>query len=512
MDNITNILKNFINSRIPQKATNVFWQMFNGIEALFTQLEYQLNIRKRENNFLTASHASSLRDLAAKNGFEPTLNIPSTGFLMLKASPKLFNRVGYPLYIPPYSEFKNSVTGAIYYYNNDKPAKLNSESLIIPVVEGEIKSVTNICTEEYIERFYLKEYNVSNNSIVVNCGGIEFLEVKSFFDNENVNDNKQYIVKFSNDNQQPIVIYVRGCCKDETITISYRISSGELGNIDYKATFTTEDIIDINGIEIDINEELIITNASGFQFGSNGTDINAYKASIGYNHGQNLLFDSVSYRNFVNKYSTLLFQQILLPDDSKSINNIFVSKKQSINKYIDVEKQYLRIVEKQSYLLSKDELTNLSKLISEYEYCLSSHNLFQAKTNNYAFQILFNNQNDVNLFGEKVKQLLYFEFSNFLTDRYYQINIETLFTLFMEQNNCFFEYTIFNQNIENDKIKNRMFINTPTIIKHGNNLTNLNVGDCYLPILTGDFDICDSSFKTIKLFFNINIVAKTNIK
>ena len=90
-DNISTILKNFINSRIPQKATNVFWQMFNGIEAMFTQLEYQLNIRKRENNMLTAVHASSLRDLAAKNGFEPVLNIPSAGFLMLKASPRLFN-------------------------------------------------------------------------------------------------------------------------------------------------------------------------------------------------------------------------------------------------------------------------------------------------------------------------------------------------------------------------------------------------------------------------------------
>ena len=69
----------------------------------------------------------------------------------------------------------------------------------------------------------------------------------------------------------------------------------------------------------------------------------------------------------------------------------------------------------------------------------------------------------------------------------------------MEQNKCVFEYTIFNQNIENEKIANRVFVNTPYIINHGNNLTNLNTGDCYLPILKGDFNICDSSFKTVKL-------------
>lgn len=513
MNSISSILKNFINSRIPQKATNVFWQMFNGIEAMFTQLEYQLNIRKRENNMLTAVHALSLRDLAAKNGFEPTLNIPSSGFLMLKASPKLFNRVGYPLYIPPYSEFVNSITGAIYYYSSDKPAKLTSETLIIPVVEGEIKSITKTCTENYIESFYLQEDNISNNSISIKCGDDEYLEVKSFFDNENINENKQFIVKFSNDNQNPIIIYVRGCVKNDALTISYRTSSGELGNIDYKTNFSTEDIIDINGIEIDINEEdLSITNASGFQFGSNGTDINAYRAAIGYNHGQNLLYDSVSYRNFINKYSTLLFQQILLPDDSKAINNIYISKKQSINFNTDIEKQYVSIIENQLYYLSKEEISNLSKLISEYEFCLSSHNLFQSKSNHYAFQILFNTQNEVNFLTDKLKQLIYGEFSKFLNDRYHQINIETLFNTFMETNKCNFEYTIFNQNIENDKIQNRKFINTPYIINHGNNLTNLNVGDCYLPILKGDFNICDSSFKTIKLFFDINIVAKTNIQ
>lgn len=48
------------------------------------------------------------------------------------------------------------------------------------------------------------------------------------FDNENINNNKQYIVKFSNDTQNPICIYVRVVVKEDTLTITYRTSSENL--------------------------------------------------------------------------------------------------------------------------------------------------------------------------------------------------------------------------------------------------------------------------------------------
>jgi len=65
---------------------------------------------KRENNILTAKNLSSLRSLAAQNGVEPTLRIPAKGILLVKISPKLFTRVGYPLFIKPYSVFTNKLT------------------------------------------------------------------------------------------------------------------------------------------------------------------------------------------------------------------------------------------------------------------------------------------------------------------------------------------------------------------------------------------------------------------
>jgi CheY-specific phosphatase CheX len=71
----------------------------------------------------------------------------------------------------------------------------------------------------------------------------------------------------------------------------------------------------------------------------------------------------------------------------------------------------------------------------------------------------------------------------------------------MHENNTFFEYTIFNENIEKSKLAKNVDITTPYIIKHEN----------YLPILKGDFNISDISFNTIKLFFDINIASKDTL-
>lgn len=77
--------------------------MFNGISAAFEYVEYKLNIRKRESNILTANYDSSLRSLAAENGYEPVCKIPAHGVAKVYVNPKLFSRVGYPLFLTPYA-------------------------------------------------------------------------------------------------------------------------------------------------------------------------------------------------------------------------------------------------------------------------------------------------------------------------------------------------------------------------------------------------------------------------
>lgn len=501
MERISTILKKYISERVPNLVTNVFFQMFNGIEAMFNSLEYRLDITKRERNIITAQHVSSLRNLSAQNGFEPTLKIPTKGVLKIQINPKVFGSVGYPLYLPPYAIFKNKVNQLSYYYNSSTVFKITGEQSFIEVIEGELKTLnTTAKNGTYIERVYLAEQNIAHNSIIVEVNGIQYIEVKSFSDNLNVNDNKLFVTKFSGDIQNPIAIYIQNVNINDAILITYRLTSGEQGNIPEVITnFTTTAIIDANGTEVELNDdEISITNNNGFTLGSNGTDANSLRAAIGYNHGINLLFDDISYRNFINKFSTLLLQTIG-HSQAKTINEIYISKRCAINDASgDYKNQYINLRNSGSYLLTKEEKINLSKHLEEFEYALTSHTINDSQTCNYAFQILFENINDKELYADKISQLLYYHFSKFFYDKYYIVNIESLLTQYMTDNNINFEYTIFNQKIEEQKLKEKSDIITPYIIKHDN----------YLPILNGNFIIVDSEYNAFQLFFDINIVSQ----
>lgn len=532
MKRITDILKPYISERIPQKATNIFFQMFNGIQAMFESLEYRLDIFKRERNILTAQNLSSLRNLAAQNGYEPKLRVSSKGILMIRISPKLFNRVGYPLFIKPYSYFTNKISKLNYYYISDKTIRIDTNTIYVPVIEGLIQTTTFVASNELIQRFYIQEEKVAEDSIVVEVEGTQFVNVKSFYDNEGFNDNKQFMVKFSNDSQNPIIVYVKGLKQNDSVNITYRLTNGELGNLTRQQEFETESLVDSLGSSvIPSDDEIKIINISGFNFGSNGTDENALRGAIGYNHGIELLFDNTSYRNFLSKFSNILVQDIKIDNVSKQINNIYIWRKQYLNptnNTRDIIKQYQDIITYNKYTLSDSEKIELDKLLSEYEYCLSSHNLYKAKTVKYALQIMFNNQDELNKYKDEVEQLIYFEFSKFLYIRNHFINLESLFDDFREKYNIRIEYVLFNEHNEKLKFETKnedlLYSNTNYIIYHtvngdrdyylksefNNKNYQQNIEGPFLPILKGDFEIADEDFTPVKLFSDIHFTLITN--
>lgn len=520
MQRISTILKQFISERIPNKATNIFFQMFNGIEAMFTNLEYRLDIFKRENNILTAQNLSSLRSLAAQNGVEPTLRIPAKGILLVKISPKLFTRVGYPLFIKPYSVFTNKLTQVNYTYVSDKTIRIDSgsTSVYVPVIEGTLKQIQVQGSTDFIQRIYLNDSKIADKSIIIESNGKEFTEVKSFYDNYGLNNNRQFIIKWSTNPQYPIIVYIKGHELNQTINITYRLTNGELGNISKTQKFETESIVDTYGSYIVPNtNEISIVNISGFNMGSNGTDENSLRSAIGFNHSQEVLFDNISYRNFLSKFSTICLQDIKIDNLRKQINNIYVWKKicfdTETNQNIIIEyKKVIKTLLKDGFLSDIDK-QNISEIISENEYCLSSHNLYGPKTNHYAIQIMFDNIDDMELHKHQIEELIYFEFSKFLYIRNHSINLESLINKYREQNNIKLWYILFDKRIEQEKIKSltnnsnlQYFerIETPYIINHTvdgfkedgtrsvltrNKPYQSNDEGPWLPLLVGEFDI-----------------------
>lgn len=523
---VTNILRQYISERIPRLATNIFFQLFNAVDAIFQYLEYRLDIFKRERNILTAQHLASLRNLAAQNGFEPTLRKAAAGILMMKINPKLFGRLGYPLFIKPYSVFTTKTSKVEYTYVQEKTIRIDSNTYYIPVVEGRITTQQEKASNGYIQRFYIQNEYVADDSVSVEVNGVSFQEVKSFYNNEGANDNKQFMIKFSGDAQNPIIVYVKGLQKNDVVNIIYRLTNGELGNISNIQQFTTDDITDIYGSNVSpADDELEIVNCAGFNMGSNGTDENALRAAIGYNHNINLLFDNVSYRNFLSKFSTVLVQDIKINKEHKQINNIYLWRKNSIKltaNSTDIKKQYLEILNFKKYLLSSSERAEIDSILKEYEYCLSSHNLFNPKTNNYALQITFDTKEQLVTYKELLESLIYNEFGKFFYIRNHYINLELLFDDFKQKHECNFEYVLFNQLIEEKKIQEKTDYDTPYIIYHtvdgdkdyilksqqDNKNYIQNIEGPYLPILNGNFNICDSEFNSYKLFFDINFVVR----
>lgn len=503
MDSINTLLKKYISEKIPSYSTNIFYQMFKGIDAAFTQLEHKVEILKRERNILSAQHLISLRNLSAQNGFQPTLKLPSTGILKITIAAKFFNTNGYPIYIKPYSIFTCEETKLEYVYTSNKTLKINSNVAYIPVSEGEINTKKVTGTGVTIDRFYLSDENIANNSIIVTVNDITYKEVPSFFDNENDNDNKQYMVKFSNDISTPIIVYIKGLALDDVANITYQLTSGELGNItDTSYTFDCEDVINSNGTELELDiDEVVITNFSGFDLGSNGTDENALRAAIGYNHGNHLLYDCTSYKNFLAKFSTILIQKVT-NGDTKAINNLYLFRKQSLDTVLNdtdnIIAQYQSIINNKTYLLPATVKANIVSILEEYEFALASHNLYNGNVNKYALQITFDSDSDKEIYSDDLKELIYIEFGKFLYNRNYILDIDILFSAFMSKNDIYFDYKLFDENTEKLKLANSLSeTKTSTTIKHTD----------YLPILNGNFNIADSDGNSYALFFDINIVS-----
>ncbi len=503
---LTKIFQRFIPDNIPKQQTNVFWSLFNGVDAVFAQFEVLLKFFRKERNILTANQISSLRSLAAYNGFEPELLIAATGIASMVATPKLFSRVGFPLYLPPYAEFTEQNSGLTYYFDSNKVLRIDNSAALIVLTEGSVVSTTQVSTGQKVERFYLPAANITDGSVTIAVDSVPYRLVKSFADNANVNDGKLFLIKYSNRADMPVIVYVMGTALNDVVTIGYRTCAGEGGNLVPGAIFTTNDLLTTQGLEVNASsDELQISVVSGFVFGSNGTDENSLRSAIGFNHGVTLLFDTVSYTAFINKYSTILLQKVVPNPNQRQISNIYVSVKTYIDPTttVPVSEQYQEIIGLKSFLMPADQKALLDGYLSDNEFALSSHNLFDPDMNHFAFQFIFDTEDQRLTNMSNLKEAVYGEFAKFLWDRSYQSNFELVLSDFMKANSTNFTWSVFSQSDEATKLAIKTDgPDTPYIITGANGV---------LPILRGDFPVSDQNYNPVQLFFDLNIISKETL-
>ena len=491
MDNnktIREILEPYISKKIPRTLTNVFWNMFHGIETGFRYLESFIKVQTRERKITTAQEVGSLRHIAATNGFEPQLKVPASGKLLLSATGKLFAKSGNTIYIPPYCEFTDSITGLVYYYDGANIIKVTNNSVVIPVKQGIVETKYHMSLGRKLEVIYIDSENIADGTITVFDSATleQFTQVQSFLDAVNYNDNKQFVLKHSAKPKSPIMLYLKGSTENQSITVSYRNTHGAIGNISGESKFDSSGILNYRGEQIDFSDdELIITNYEGFKLGSDGSDINMLRSSVGFNHGIRLLFDVASYKQFLHAYSTLYIQKVYVDDAIKSLKHVFVGKKAIFNGPSEINKNsYNNVVLTKNYQLSTDEFNQITDTLSNNEFALSSHELYKSEIQKYAIQIVFATQDDRLKYQSELELAIYDKFARFLYDNAHTVNFDTFMYDFMEAKNIKLEFLLFSDLPEETK----MFI-TPAV---------------RLPLLQGDFTIND-----VQLYQNITFLTKT---
>lgn len=490
---LTEIFEQYLSPKVPKKITNILYNLFKGIDTAFGYIESYLKVSKREQNLLTAQEVSSLRHLASKNGFEPQLKIPSMGKIVVIPNGVLFAKHGTSLFLPAYAKLTEQNTGLEYFVDNNNNTKINNEPTLISIKQGVIESqVFNVLSEEKLQRFYIKSSDVADKSITVFDVATkeEYQLVESFYDNVNVNNNKQFIIKFSTKPTEPIVLYIKGTNVNDSLNISYILTQGTNGNLIGESNFNFETLLNYKGDVITYSDdELTITNYDGFTLGSNGSDINTLKSAIGFNHGINLLFDAVSYRNFIAKFSTILIQNIFVDDAEKVIKHLYLGNKNIIIGETEQAKEmYNNVINNNGFQFSKIELENLEEIISDNEFALSSSIIHPLKVQKFALQIKFKSYIDLNKYVNKLDLLLYNEFSKFLYLENHKLDLDNLFNNFSKDNNIILDYITFND-LNNDNIT---FIDSTNI----------------LPILQGNFNIFDKDEVPFRINKNITYITE----
>lgn len=487
---IRELLEPYISSKIPRTLTNIFWNMFHGIETGLRYLDSYVKIQTRERRITTAQEVGSLRHIAATNGFEPQLKVPASGKLLLSATGKLFAKAGNTIYIPPYCEFTDKLTNIVYYYDGANIVKLSNTSVIIPVKQGIVETKQHTSLGRKLETVLIDSENIAEGSLTVFDTNTlqQFTQIQSFLDNVNYNDNKQFVLKHSSKPKSPIILYIKGTTANQQLTISYRNTHGALGNISGSATFDSSGLLNYRGEQIDFSDDdLVISNYEGFKLGSDGSDINMLRSSVGFNHGIRLLFDVASYKQYCSAYSTLYIQKVYVDDNLKSLKHIFVGRKAIFTGPSEINKNaYNNCVTSKQYWLADSEFNQLTQTLSDNEFALSSHELHKSEITRYALQITFATNDDRLKHQSELELAIYEQFAKFLYDNGHTLNVDTFMFDFMESKGIKFEFLIFSD-----------FNNANT-----SSLTYITAVD-RLPLLQGNFNIYDKNNVPVQLYDNI---------
>ncbi|BBI90565.1 baseplate wedge subunit [Tenacibaculum phage PTm1] len=332
---VTQVLNRLLPSRILSKA-NIFNLTLDLSQDMTNMMMFYIEDSLTEANIEVAQKESSVRGLATLTGHRATRPISSRGVIRCTfksgiqlITPKLVLSNIIATNNENQLQYTANIVGGV------REVSTSVQSFDLELIEGVLKTVKMVSDGSPLFKVELDDTKaIEQYHMVVTVNNERYTKYDSLYDMGTTT--KGYYTKNGYGNQVDVIfgdnVHGSQLAEGDTITIEYRITNGEVGNLTGTETFTlTSGVYDVSGSQFDIGEYIDIKVHSGFQLGSNGESIELTRTLAGYNSRANVLLRPENLKSYLSRLTILsqvdvwtenddlVFNMLLLPNISQKL-------------------------------------------------------------------------------------------------------------------------------------------------------------------------------------------------
>lgn len=325
---VTQVLNRLLPARILSKY-NIFNLTLDLSQDFTNMMMVYTENSLIESNLLTAQNESSVRGLAEVTGHKATRPISSRGVLRCTFKPGI--QLITPKIILSNTVFLNVVNQLQYtasIVGGVREISTTLSAFDVELIEGQLKTMTYVTNGDPLYKIELDDTNaIENYDIAVTVNGTPYKKYDSLYDMGTTTEG--FITKNGFGNQVDIIfgdnVHGKQLSEGDTVTVQYRITNGEAGNLDGNEEFNIiSEVYDASGNSIDVSEHISMSIVSGFQLGSNGETVELTKALAGHNSRANVLLRPENLKAYLSRLTMLSQINVWTNDDDLVFNMLLL--------------------------------------------------------------------------------------------------------------------------------------------------------------------------------------------
>lgn len=361
---VTQVLNSLLPARILSKA-NIFNLTLDLSQDFTNMMMVYIEDSLIESNIEVAQKETSVRGLSTLTGHRATRPISSRGVIKCTLNP------GIQLITPKLvisSLIATNESNLLQYsarINGDiREIPTSATSFELELIEGTIKSVNFVADGSKLFKVELDDTNaIEQYGIFVKVNDTYYDKYDSLYDMGT--ETEGYFSKNGFGNQVDIIfgddIHGKKLEEGDVITVEYRITNGEFGNLDGTEKFNiVSGIFDASGSAIEVDENITVEIASGFNLGSNGENIELTRSLSGYNSRANVLLRPENLKSYLSRLTILSQVNVWTEDDDDLVFNVMLlpNVTNKLSRYSD----YLYL-KNEDLILSKNVKNDIKKMV-----------------------------------------------------------------------------------------------------------------------------------------------------